>query len=277
MIRRDFLTGISAVGALTCFSPLAAKAAPEKAKDGNARFQLGLASYTTRNFDQAATIAMCKRVGLPCMCLKDFHLKLDASDAECAAAAKACKKEGITLYGAGVITMKTPESVENAFRYAKAAGITTIVGVPYPEIYELLDKKVKETGIYVAIHNHGPGDKMYPTPQSIYEKISHLDPKIGLCIDVGHTVRIGADVIESIHKYKDRLFDLHIKDEDKAEPSGQTCVCGHGVIDLPAVIAAIKAIEYDRVVSFEYEENAKDPLPGLAESVGYIRGLIRMT
>ena len=34
--------------------------------------------------------------------------------------------------------------------------------------------------------------------------------------------------------------------------------------------------KYDKVVSFEFEKDGKDPLPGLAESVGYVRGVIRV-
>ena len=275
--RRHFLglTGVSLLG-LGIGVPVRSLQAAEKSASGQIKFNLGLASYTTRNFDQATTIQFAKRAGLKFICFKEMHLKLDASDEECAQAAQAVENEEMQLYGAGVIAMNTAEQVENAFRYAKAAKMNTIIGVPDEKVLDLVDQKVKETGISLAIHNHGPGDKKYPTPESVYEKVKHLDPRIGLCIDVGHTVRIGADPIESIRKYKDRLFDFHIKDETKAAPEGTTCICGRGVIDLPAVIATLKKVEYDRVVSFEYEAEANDPLPGLMESVGYIRGLIRM-
>jgi len=245
-------------------------------KPSTVKYQLGLASYTTRNFDRAQTLEMCRRAGLKFVCFKDFHLKLDSTDEECAAAAEECRTAGITLYGGGVIYMKTPEEVENVFRYAKAAGMTTIVGVPVPEVLDLVEQKVKETGIYVAIHNHGPGDKVYPTPESIYEKIKDRDKRIGLCIDVGHTARIGADVVGSIKAYKDRVFDIHIKDETEAKPEGKTCIAGRGVLDIPAYLTALKEIGYDRIVSFEYEVDEKDPLPGLMESIGYVRGILRM-
>ena len=275
--RRHFLgfSGVSLFG-LSFGIPSLSLQAAEKSQSGKIKFNLGLASYTTRNFDQATTIQFAHRAGLKFLCFKDMHLKLDASDEECAEAAEVVKKAGIQLYGAGVISMNNAAQVENAFRYAKAAGMDTIIGVPDETVLDLVDKKVKETGIYLAIHNHGPGDEKYPTPESVYEKVKHLDPKIGLCIDVGHTVRIGADPIESIRRYKDRIFDFHIKDETKAAPEGVTCICGRGVIDLPGVIAALMEVEYDRVVSFEYEAEANDPLPGLMESVGYIRGLTRM-
>ncbi len=271
--RRLFL---QSAACLPFLGGLGVSSASADDKSSSVKFRLGLASYTTRKFDRAQTIAMAGRAGLKFLCFKDFHLKLDSTNKECAAAAEECKKAGVTLYGAGNITMKKPEEVENAFRYAKAAGMTTMICVPYPEVLDLVERKVKETGIYIAIHNHGPGDKIYPTPESAYEKIKDRDGRIGLCIDVGHTARIGADVVGSIKAYKDRLFDVHIKDETEATPKGNTCIAGRGVLDIPSYLAALKEIGYDRIVSFEYEADADDPLPGLMESVGYVRGILRM-
>jgi sugar phosphate isomerase/epimerase len=276
--RRRFLQTVVTAPVLAGFGSIVcgAEAKPEISKNGGIKFQLGLATYTTRAFDRTKTIELCRRAGLKNICFKEFHLKLTSTDEECAAAAEECQQAGLNLYGGGVIYMKKPEDVENAFRYANACGMTTIVGVPQPEILALVDEKVKATGIYVAIHNHGPGDKTFPTPDSIVDRIKDLDKRIGLCIDVGHTARIGVDVVETIKKHKDRLFDLHFKDETEASPKGQTCICGHGVLDIPAYLTALKEIEYDRIVSFEYEADEKDPLPGLMESVGYVRGIIRM-
>jgi sugar phosphate isomerase/epimerase len=250
--------------------------AAEKSNSGEVKFSLGLASYSTRKFDRAQTLAICKRSGLPNVCFKDFHLKLTSTDDECKAAAEECRKNGVNLYAGGVIYMKKPEEVQNAFRYAKAAGMTTIVCAPDPPLLPQIDELVKETGIYIAVHNHGPGDKIYPTPESIIEKVGGLDKRIGLCIDVGHTARIGGDVIGSIKKFKDRIFEYHFKDETEATPRGKGCICGWGALDLPGYLAAVKESGYDRVVSFEYEIDENDPLPGLMASVGYVRGVLRM-
>ncbi|MDR2755982.1 MAG: sugar phosphate isomerase/epimerase [Planctomycetaceae bacterium] len=285
--RRDFLRttvsvpfltglGVSAFVTETAGTVGATETTAEVSKSGEIKFQLGLASYTTRRFDKSQTLAMCRRAGLKNICLKDFHLKLTSTDEECAHAAQEYRQAGINLYGGGVIYMKKPEEVENAFRYAKACGMTTIVGVPDPSVLPIVEKNVQATGIYVAIHNHGPGDKVYPTPESIIETIKTFDKRIGLCVDIGHTARIGVDVAETFRKYKDRLFDCHFKDETEASPKGKTCICGRGVLDIPAYLVVLKEIGYDRIVSFEYEADENDPLPGLMESVGYVRGIIRM-
>jgi sugar phosphate isomerase/epimerase len=137
-----------------------------------------------------------------------------------------------------------------------------------------VDQKVKEYDIKVAIHNHGPGDKNYPSPESIIEKIKHLDKRIGLCMDIGHTMRMGEEPAAEAKKYFDRLLDVHMKDVDKPVKDGKTVVVGRGVIDIPAFLKVLAQKQYQGVVSFEYEADGKDPLPGLEQSVGYVRGVL---
>jgi sugar phosphate isomerase/epimerase len=271
--RRQF---VCAAGAAAATSAIAFPA-PSNAGESVAKkvpFQLGLASYTTRKFTLEQTIEMAVRLDLKNVCLKSFHLPMDATAAECAEAAKKCKDAGLKLYGGGVITMKTEAEVDQAFDYARAAGMDVIVGVPYPEVLPLVDSKVKEYNIRVAIHNHGPGDKMYPTPESAFERVKDLDKRIGLCIDIGHTVRIGADPIADVERFANRLHDVHIKDVSGATKEGETLEIGRGVIDIPAFLKALIRTGYSGVAAFEYEKDADDPLPGLAESVGYIRGVL---
>ncbi len=271
--RRQFVCVAGAAAAASAISfPASSRAGESAAK--KVPFELGLASYTTRKFTLEQSIEMAVRLDLKNICLKSFHLPMDSSAEACAAAAKKCKDAGLNLYGGGVITMKNEEQVNQAFDYAKAAGMSVIVGVPYPEILPLVDRKVKEYNIKVAIHNHGPGDKMYPTPESAIERVKDLDKRIGLCIDIGHTVRIGADPVVDVQRFADRLHDLHIKDVSKAAKDGYTLEIGRGVIDMPAFLKALIGTGYSGVASFEYEKDGDDPLPGLAESVGYVRGVL---
>ena len=237
--------------------------------------EIGLASYSLRNFNRADCIAMSKRLKLTKMCFKSMHLELDSTDEQCRQAADQCKAAGLDLYGCGVCYMKSETEVHNTFRYAKAAGMRLIVGVPNHELLPLVEEKVKETDIAVAIHNHGPGDRLYPTVESILEKIEKLDRRIGVCHDVGHTVRVGHDPAEAVLVCGDRLLDIHMKDESETTPQGKPVVCGRGVIDFTPIIRALIKINYQGVVGFEFEADASDPLPGLAESVGFVRGVIR--
>jgi inosose dehydratase len=237
-------------------------------------FHLGVASYTLRNFNLDKALAMTKRVGLERICLKSMHLPLESTPTQIAEVVDKVKQTGLTLYGGGVITMKNERDIVHALEYAKAAGMQTITAAPTPEVLPTLDQRIKQYDVVVAIHNHGPGDRYFPTPQSVYDAVKSLDHRIGLCIDIGHTVRIGADLIGSVRNYGDRLFDLHIKDVTAATKDGRGTPLGRGIIDFPGLVRALVDVKFKGVAAFEYEEQPDDPLPGLAESVGYLRGVL---
>ena len=261
-----------------CSSPTArAPSGSAPAPTRTPRFELGLASYTLRKFDLDKTLQMTKKVGLKHIAFKDFHLPLDSSPERIQETVAKVKEAGLDLYGGGVIYMGNETQVNRAFDYARATGMRVIIGVPQkPELLPLLDKKVKEYNIKVAIHNHGPGDKLFPVPASIYEKIKDLDPRIGLCNDIGHTIRAGVDPAASLAEFADRLHDVHIKDVSAASAKGSAVEVGRGVIDIPQVLRTLLEIDYAGIVSFEYEKDENDPIAGLAESVGYVRGVLRV-
>jgi inosose dehydratase len=275
--RRHFLR-VSGAGLIATQAPslLAVQPTANLKEAEELPFQLGIASYTFREFSLEETISMTQRLGINKLCLKSMHLPLELSPEEIRSQAALVQKAGMDLYGGGVIYMGTKEDVDHAFEYAKNAGMKVIVGVPEHDLLDLCNTKVKETGINLAIHNHGPGDDKYPSPESAYRKVENMDPGMGLCIDIGHTARIGQDPIEETKKFMDRVLDIHIKDVDKAEESGTTCEIGRGVLDIPGYLSMLLKENYNKVVSFEFEKDAIDPLPGLAESVGYVRGVLKM-
>lgn len=235
---------------------------------------LGMESYTFRNFPLEETLAMTQRLGLKKIAFKSFHLPLESTEEEIKAVAVKVKKAGLELYGCGVVYMENEEEVHRAFNYARAAGMKVIIGVPEHALLSLVNQKVKEFDIQVAIHNHGPTDKRYPTPESAYERIKDLDRRIGLCIDIGHTQRCGVDPSESAERFADRLLDVHIKDVSSATENGTTVEIGRGVIDIPRFIRTLLKLNYMGNTSFEFEKDAEDPLPGVAESVGFVRGVL---
>lgn len=276
--RRNFLR-LSGAGLIATQAPsvLAGDyASPQGLPGTGIPFELGIASYTFREFSLDETIAMTTRLGMKKLCLKSMHMPLDSTPDEIKSMATKVTDAGIDLYGAGVVYMKSIEEVDQAFAYAQHAGMKVIVGVPEHELLAYCSNKVKDTGINIAIHNHGPGDDKYPSPESAYERVRNLDPGMGICVDIGHTVRIGLDPIKETSRFMDRVLDIHIKDEDKAEESGQTCEIGHGVIDVVGFLKMLIKENYSKVVGFEFEKDGKDPLPGLAESVGYVRGALKL-
>lgn len=268
--RKSFLQvmGAGLVGTL----PLTAQA--RKLSPKKVPLQLGLASYSLRKYSLDESLKMCNRLGIKHIALKSMHLPLDTPDDKIAAVAKKVQDAGLHLYGGGVIYMKSAEEVENAFRYASAAGMDVIIGVPNHDLLPLVEKKIKATNIKLAIHNHGPGDKLYPSPQSIYEKVKDYDERMGLCIDIGHTIRIGLDPVKNLKKYANRLYDIHLKDVNKAAAEGHSVEMGRGIIDIPAVLKVLQKIKYQGVMGLEFEKDGDDVLPGLAECVGYVRGAL---
>ena len=275
--RRQFLQLASAGAAVSLAGIPSLGLDSAKANESAAqkvKFELGMASYTLRKFDLDQTLEMTNRVGLKHICFKDFHLPLDSSPEQIKAVVAKVNDAGISLYGGGVIYMRNEQQVHQGFAYAQAAGMKIIVGVPNHDLLPLVDEMVKQYDIKVAIHNHGPGDKVYPVPETAYELVKNLDPRIGLCIDIGHTMRSGIDPSQPAEKYADRLHDVHIKDVSAATTRGSTVEVGRGVIDIPKFLRTLVKIDYTGVVSFEYEKDENDPLPGTAESVGYVRGVL---
>ncbi len=238
------------------------------------KFKLGVASYSLRKFNIDKTLEFSKQLGADYIAFKSFHLKLDAKDNEIAEAIKKTEEAGLDLYAGGVIYMRSKAEVDQAFEYAQKAGMDIIVGVPDHELLPYVESKVKEYDIKLAIHNHGPGDKLYPSAESAYVLIKEMDPRMGLCIDIGHTKRIGRSPSEDVQNYFERVFDIHIKDVTKAAPDGSTCEIGRGVINFNQFLDDLVELGYDGVLALEFEKDGDSPFIGMAESMGYVKGIL---
>ena len=274
--RRDFLA-LAGAGALAGFLYNGAMPREKITRESHSSpvaFTLGIASYSFRAFPLDQAIAMTKRLGIKKLALKDVHMPLTSSEDEIRRTVDMMKAEGIELSSCGVVYMTNEGEVNNAFRYAKAAGLSVMVGCPSESLLKLVERMVKQTGIALAIHNHGPTDNRYPSPESAYRLIEGMDNRMGLCIDVGHTRRLGLDPAHEVERFADRLLDVHMKDVSSADAGGKEVEIGRGVIDIPELLSTLARVKYSNTIHFEYEKDEKDPLPGLAESVGYVRGII---
>jgi L-ribulose-5-phosphate 3-epimerase UlaE len=233
-----------------------------------------MAGYTFKEFSVDETIGMMNRVGVTNLSVKDFHMPMNSTREQIEAVIAKFKAGGINVYTVGVIYMKTEDSVDQAFEYAKMAGVKMIVGAPDYQLLPYIEKKVKSYDFRLAIHNHGPDNPLYPNATDIWDHVKDLDPRIGICIDIGHTTRDGQDPSFDIKRYSKRIFDIHVKDVDKATKDGKTVESGRGIIDIPKVIATLREIKYDGKCSLEFEKDMTDPLPGIAESIGYFKGVL---
>ena len=271
--RRSFLQQSAFGLAGSMVLPLTPAAASAYKPAGN--LQVGMAGYTFAKFDVEKSVAMMKRVDIRYMSLKEFHLPLNSTPDKIKSVLTQFSDAGISVYAVGVIYMKTQQAVDEAFTYAKNVGVQLIVGVPNPELLDYTEQKVKETNIRIAIHNHGPEDKLYPSPKNAYDLISKRDPRVGLCLDIGHSLRAGTEPSKAIREYKNRLFDLHIKDVNSSAKDAKAIEIGRGAINFPAVVKALEDIKYQGMCSIEFEKDMTDPLAGIAESIGFFRGVIK--
>ena len=271
--RRGFL-GASLTAAACALSASTPGPQEPRAAAKAPLFELGLASYTFREFDLDATLSMARRVGLSRISLKEMHLPLDSPADVIRKTMDKIRSQGFVPYGCGVVYMTSAAEVDRAFAYAKAGGMDLVIGVPDHALLGRAEERARETGLRLAIHNHGPGDARYPTPGSILDRIGGLDPRIGVCLDVGHCRRMGLDPSAEAVRCGPRLLDVHMKDVSAATSEGGPVEAGRGVVDIPRFLETLAGLGYRGTLAFEYEKDGRDPLAGLAESVGFVRGVL---
>jgi sugar phosphate isomerase/epimerase len=278
LTRRDLLrSGALAAAAFAAPSNLASLADAKPAGDNASPLRLGLASYTFRNFTRAQLIGFMKQLNVSDLNAKNVkdHLPMDPQREAAALADYAAA--GIKLHAAGAIYFPKDEDadIRTKFEYCKRAGIGVIVaGDPAPETLPRLEKFVKEYNIRVAIHNHGPEDKLWHSPLDVLKAVKGLDPRIGCCIDVGHTVRAGTDVVQAIHEAGPRLFNLHMKDLTSFQDKESQVAVGDGIMPVRKMFKALIAMKYADFVDLEYEIHPDDPMPGVISSFAYMRGVL---
>lgn len=251
--------------------------APQPPAETGESFKVGIAGYTFVKFDIDKTLETMKRADVHYLCIKDFHLPVKSTDKEIKAFHAKLKEYDITGYAVGPLYMKTEADVDKFFDYAKRVGVKTIVGVPQYDLLPYVNKKVQEYDMNYAIHLHGPDIDIYQDADEVWEKTKDLDPRMGMCLDVGHDTRNGKDPVADLKKYHTRVFDIHIKDVTGTTGKGYSVEVGRGIIDFPAFVKALREVEYTGVCSLEHERNMDNPFMGIAESIGYFRAIIAST
>lgn len=252
-----------------------AEAVPETGKPSP--IHLGLASYTFRNFTRAQLIGFMKQLNVVDLNVKDAKDQLPTDPTQEAQALADYAAAGIKLHAAGAIYFEKDEDddIRSQFEYCKRAGINVIVaGDPAPTTLPRIEKFVKEYDIKIAIHNHGPEDKIYPSPFDVLKAVKDFDPRIGCCIDVGHAARANTNLVEAVHAAGPRLFNLHMKDLTSFQARAKQVAVGEGILPFREMFEALIQIDYKGFVDLEYEINGDNPMPGVIESFAYMRGVL---
>lgn len=272
--RKFFITAGMGLAGMAAWTKLSAGSHPSASLVLPGDVEIGIASYGLRNLSLDEVIETMHVLQLSKISIKSMHLPYDLSSADIKKTMMKIRGAGLDPYTAGVIYMTSTEEVAKAFDYAKNAGFGMIVGVPDYRILDLAEQKVKAYNIRLAIHNHGPDGKPYPSATDAYERIKDRDGRMGICMDVAHIARSGLDPVEEIYLVKDRLFDVHLRDNTANSKEGKTCRPGQGNLDLPAIIRALRDVEYPGVYTIEYDIEENSPLAGTALTVGYIQGIL---
>jgi len=275
--RRAFLTATAAsVAGASLALPLRREGQGVRSAAPPEPLRLGVASYSLRNFSRDKAIEMVKALGTPYINLKSVHLPYESSLEELAAARRDIEGAGLHIVGGGVITFEqdTDQDVGKYFAYARAAGMPLIAAHADAQTLPRIERFAKQYDIKVAIHNHGPEDKNFPSPYDALKHIRNMDRRVGLCIDIGHTVRTGTDVVRAIADAGPRLLDMHAKDLRDLTAKASQCIVGQGAIPIAAIFEQLETVGYPGYVNLEYEIDVDDPLPGMKQSFAYMRGAL---
>ena len=274
LTRRRLLQSGAALAAGAALSPSRSFAQQSSSLPASP-VKLGIASYTFRKFDAAKLIDCMKELRTPYLNVKDVHLPMGTAT-EVKEHADTYRAAGLKLTAAGTIYFEKDddEDIRTKFEYCKAAGISLIVGAPTHVTLPRLERFVKQYDIRVGIHNHGPEDKEWPSPVDVLKAVETMDPRIGCCIDVGHTMRAGVNVVDAIRRAGPRLFDLHLKDLAKADAKDSQVAVGEGIMPIFEIFRELIRMRYTGYADLEYEIKENDPLPGAIESFAYMRGVL---
>jgi len=277
MNRRSAIQTLAAGALLPLLGTKAFAASPQAPRLSPPAFKVGVATVTLKSLPLDNMLAAVKRVGLDTISLHRSHSPWENQPGQWKEIADKIRAAGITPRCCGVLSLKNDEAaMRRMMDYVRAHGLSFFSCSVEKSALPLLERLVREYDFRAAIHNHGPEDKAWPGPRSVWDAIQPLDPRIGLCLDVGHSYRAGEDPADAVRRYRSRLYDVHVKDSVAEVGKEDIPVeMGRGRLDLGNILTALIETDYRENVWFEYEKDPNDPVPGLAESVGYVRGLLR--
>jgi len=276
--RRSVMKAAALGAACSATRPLASFAQNSSSNDDKQfhGLRVGVCSYSLRSFPVTQAFEDTKRLGVHYLSLKEVHLPLNSTPEQRKQLRQQAADLGLSITSCGVIYLKDSEGdMRQAFDYVRDLGASiAVVGVSHDQL-PTLDKVIRTYDLKAAIHNHGPNDKRFPSPLEVYEAIKGLDRKIGVCMDIGHTFRMHEDLVSDIKKTSDRLYSMHFKDLESDHIDAKGVPVGTGVMPIIPVLRELLRSGYTGEVQLEYEIEPKDPLPGMAESLGFMRGALQ--
>ncbi len=229
----------------------------------------------------------------------DYHMSASKRDS----VLQLLKNKGISIVSYGVVSPNTEGDWKQLFEFVKGMGFKQFASEPDPKFMQLVSKLADEYGVNVAIHNH-PRPSRYWHPDTLIKYTTGFSKRIGACADIGHWVRSGLDPVKMMKKLKGRIFELHMKDlheKPSAEytafqmsrpapgqggqaqganrpqpPAGPHDVpWGTGVSNIKAILVELKRQKFKGPIFAEYEYNWMNNAPEIAQSMNYVREVIK--
>jgi sugar phosphate isomerase/epimerase len=269
---------LGAAGALVTASRASLRTGPEQATDDKQfhGLRVGAASYSLRRFSLDQALAATQRMGIHYISLKDVHLPVTSTADQIAEAKRKTADYGITITSCGVLYLKdSDDDMRRALDYVHALGASVAVVGVSRQMLPRLNQIIANYDLKAAIHNHGPGDKLFPSPLEVFDAVQSFDRKIGLCMDLGHTFRLGEDLVSDVRKTRERLYSMHFKDLDSRAVKAKGVPVGMGVMPIIPLLRELLTMHYKGEVQLEYEVEENDPVPGMEESFGFMRGVLQ--
>jgi sugar phosphate isomerase/epimerase len=289
--RRGFLRAGSAAALGLAASPTLLNAgqgrgepAAAPSRDPLGEFTVGVQSYSFRRFNLEQSLQRIRDLGLHFVELYRGHVPVTAEAGPINAARALCFQYGITPIAFGVERFTRDHAANRrVFEFARALGVRYLSADPDPDSFDSLDRLVREFDIAIAIHPHGPAGRnlhRWYSAEVILPAVRNHDRRIGTCLDTGHLIRAAQapfnrriDPAQQVRTMGARNFGLHLKDHDNKRR--EDVVFGRGVLDVPAVLRALRAVRFQGYISIEYEAHEDNPSPDIRACLDVFRTAVR--
>lgn len=292
--RRNFLKAGAMGGATLIAGGLPGWAGE---KDPYGGFKLGLQSYSLRGFDAKAALKHTHDLGLHYWESFRNHIPVNTLPKHVAEQKELLAANDVTLMAFGVESFDGNENrARELFDFGKAMGVKSISANPKKDnkTFDLLDKLVEEYGIAIAIHNHGPG-ALYDKISDVEEMVKDRHPLVGACVDTGHYLRSNENPVDAIKRLGKRVFGVHLKDVKGYQTEADAAafiktgkarrqlkkeqkfftLLGEGDLNVAGCLSLLRQLDYQNIVSLEYEENKDNPLSDIAVCLETVRKAVK--
>jgi sugar phosphate isomerase/epimerase len=266
--RRDMLRGSAAAFAAAAFPSILTA----KDEDAFGGFTVAIQSYTFRKFKLEQAVKKIAEVGIKHAEFYNGHIPLNSTPEQIKSVLNLCKEHGVTPVAFGVEGFtKDHDANKKKFEFAKALGVKSLSADPSRDSFESLDKLCEEYKIAIAIHPHGPTGRkgkddrhQWWSAEVIMEAVKDHHPLIGTCLDTGHLIRMGQlgemlDPAQQVKVMGKRNFGMHLKDHDNKRKTDVLYGQDGGVLDVVAVMKALREVKFGGYIAIEYEAKENEP------------------